>query len=229
MTNTTEPDDGVEANRLSMSRRATLRALGGATLGGAAIASTSTTASAQETETPTPTPSDEEEEEGAAEKAAEAAEEATEPTYLAQLSPTARVLDYRIREVDSETARIAVDVETDVPTLFVLSDVLGGLSSEGVSMVQQERTTLPSGKGTLSMDVGLFDDELAGLGVATSGGAVTISTGLPGKGNPTVSLPQGLAIGGGTMIAGTLAAAWQKVNDASDTPENAFEKDGGFL
>lgn len=227
MTNTTEPDNRTES--LSMSRRATLRALGGATLGGAALASTSTTASAQETETDkesttsTPTPT-----ESPAEQAAEAADEATEPTYLAQLSPTARVLDYRIKEIDTETARITVDVETDVPTLFVTSDVLGGLGSEGVSVVPQERVTLPSGKGTLSMDVGLFDDELAGLGVATSGGAVTISTGLPGQGNPTVSLPQGLAIGGGTMIAGTLAAAWQKVNDASDEPEDAFD-DGGWL
>lgn len=152
-----------------------------------------------------------------------------EPEYLAAISGTARVLDYSIERNGDNSATITVEIENDEPQLFVLSDVFAGLSEEGVSNVSQKRQVLPAGDGELSMRVSTFDDEYAAVGVATTDGAVTVSTGLPGEGSPDTSLPFGVGIG---VLTSGLTFAWgarRERDEIAKEPESVADDDDGVL
>lgn len=196
-------------------------------------------ATAQE-QTPTPTPGVEQQDGTLEDPRTTETETATatdeeERTVLAELGDKTRVLEYRIRdpERDDGAAVVWVRLEADRPTGLVMSDVFSGLAVDsgaaGVSQVAQKRLTISGGKTWLKMPATVYDGEYVAVGVATTGGAITISNGLPEKQERTVSLPVGVAIGAATAITGTGAAAWSKYHDEEDAPTGAWEDDGGLL
>lgn len=211
-------DSGLESRS---DRRTVLKGIASA---GAVVAAAGT-AGAQEgesTPTGTPSPTPAETPDGG---------DGDPETYLASISPTARVVDYRIAELDTETddkARLTVAVESDEPQLFVLSDVFAGVASEGVTNVPQRRQVLPAGRGELSLDASVFDDSLAAVGVATTGGAVTVSTGLPRDAEDTVSLGHGIASGVTTGVTGVGLAAWYRRRSLKTAVSNALKDSGWF-
>jgi len=165
----------------------------------------------------------EEEAQDAAEEATGATETATEQeqeTALAQVSPTVTLVDFELSDPSGSTVTITATLDLDTPSLISTSDLLGGVASQGVTQVEQQQTTLPSGRAEVSMEVGTFEDEYAAMGLAAAGGAVTISTGLPREGQQDqLTLTEGLAYGGSTALLGTGVAAWRRTRSDLDEPE----------
>jgi hypothetical protein len=129
---------------------------------------------------------------------------------VAQITPTARVLDYQIEFPSESTAHATATVELDRAMVIVTSDVLGAVASEGVTRVPQTRRTLPSGRATVEMDVGIFDESFAAMSIAAPGGAVVVSTGVPGSGPNLIPDLQGWAQGGlATVLMGLAVIRYQ--------------------
>jgi hypothetical protein len=215
MTMTTETND-EEQGEQTTTRRTVLRAA--MTAGGVGVigagASDEAAASPTPTEPDSPTPP-------------------VDQQYVAEIGEAARVLDYSIGTArdgdgDQQIATISVDVEADRPRLVAMSDVFGGVASSGVSRIRQQRATIPTGDSTIEMDVSVYDD-MAAVGVATANGAVTVSTGIKGSGNPVVSLPLGVGVGAATMGIGTGVAAYRRYHDQDDAPVSVYNDEGGLL
>lgn len=222
----TNPTTETSDRPTSWTRRTLLRAAAGA----GAVSVSAGAASAQES-----TPDAGEAAETAADEASSATptetpEDEDETTVLAQLDSDTRVLDYSVTNVEDGTATVRVTLESQRPRGVVLSDIFGGVASEGVTKIQQTRLTVRSGRETVETTATVFEGETVAVGVAVGGGAVTVSTGLPEEDEQLVALPTGVAIGGATAIAGTGAAAWSKVRDEDSAPTNAWDDgDGGLL
>jgi len=117
-------------------------------------------------------------------------------TYAAQISPTVRLVDYQLTRSGSGTptpdsansgstptaqtgsATFALIVECDTPSLLTTTDGFAGLSSEGVTEVEQEQTTVPSGRSELRREATTLRGQAA-IGLSAPNGVVRISTGLP--------------------------------------------------
>jgi len=114
-------------------------------------------------------------------------------TYAAQVSETVRLVDYELTRSGSGTpmpdsdssgstptgtATFALIVECDTPSLLTTTDGFAGLSSEGVTEVEQEQTTVPSGRSELRREVTTLRGQAA-IGLSAPNGVVRISTGLP--------------------------------------------------
>jgi hypothetical protein len=231
-------DDETNNQRRSWSRRSLLRAAGAA---GAVSVSAGAAAGQEDTATATPTPSGVQQADGSkadptadTATATETAGEDEEREVLANLGDVT-ILEYRIgdEEADDDKAHVWTRLETEQPAGLVLSDIFSGLATdnggEGVRRVAQKRVTIGSGKTWVRMPATVFDGEYVAVGVATTGGAVTISNGLPSKDEQLVSLPVGVAIGGATAITGTGAAAYSKYYDKNKSPTRAWDEDGGLL
>jgi hypothetical protein len=234
---TNDMTDESDHQRTDLTRRRLLRAAGAA----GAVSVSAGAASAQE-QTPTPTPGVEQQDgtlddprTTATATATATASDDGERQVLAELGDALRVLEYRIKdpERDDGQANVWVRLEADRPAGLVLSDIFSGLDTEdgnsGVRRVEQKRLTVSSGKTWLKMPASVYDDEYVAVGVATTGGAITISNGLPEKKEREVSLPVGVGIGVATAITGTGAAAWSKYHDEEDAPTSAYDDDGGWL
>ena len=201
-----------------------------ATVGGSIVASSSwSSASAQEAPDPPDDPLDQ------GNETTSTPEQST--TYLAQVGPNFRIVDYEIEGVsdDEGTATIVVEVEADLPTLVSMSDVFGGVGQSGVSAIEVKQTRVPSGRSSLSMDVSVLrtsDRDAAALSLSVSGGhAVTISTGVDtGVDLGVVSMPVALAGASVTGVVGTALAAWRSKRDDLDEPERVeHDHDDGIL
>ena len=114
-------------------------------------------------------------------------------TYAAQVSETVRLVDYELTRSGSGTptpdsdssgstptgtATFTLIVECDTPSLLTTTDGFAGLSSEGVTEVEQEQTTVPSGRSELRREVTTLRGQAA-IGLSAPNGVVRISTGLP--------------------------------------------------
>ena len=155
-----------------------------------------------------------------------------ETTYAAQVSPTVRLVDYQLARSGSGTptpdsdssgstptastgtATYRLTVECDTPSLLTTMDGFAGLASEGVTEVEQEQTTAPSGRSTLRRAVTTLRGQAA-LGLAAPNGVVRISTGLPSSGGGSESgLPDSpgdlalLGLGGAAGLGTTVG--WHK-------------------
>jgi hypothetical protein len=198
-------------------------------------------AAGQEEDTATATPSGVQQADGS--KADPTADTATatdtpgddeEREVLANLGDVT-ILEYRIgdKEADDDKAHVWTRLEAENPAGLVLSDIFSGLATDnggaGVRKVAQKRLTVGSGKTWVRMPATVFEDEYVAIGVATTGGAVTISNGLPSEDEKLVSLPVGVAIGGATAITGTGAAAYSKYYDKNQSPTRAWDDDEGML
>lgn len=208
-----------------LTRRAVLAAAGGA----AAVSVSAGTAAAQDgAPTGTASPSGPPDEEG---ETATATGSPEEDRVLVQLDSGTSILRYQIGDKNEgdNAAHVWVQLESERPRGLVMSDIFGGVAEEGVAKVRQRRLTVESGTQWVKMPATVYDEEYVAVGVATTGGAVTISSGLPDEDEAEVSLPFGVAVGGMTAIAGTGAAAWSKYHDEEDSPSSVFDDDGGLL
>ena len=107
--------------------------------------------------------------------AAQSAGNSTEvdpPTYAGSIDQSTRIVDYQYQD-----GVFTVWIESDIPTVLVVSDALGPLSDSGVTKIPQKRTSIPGGRSKITMPVESFRGE-AGISVATSDGAAYISTGV---------------------------------------------------
>lgn len=96
--------------------------------------------------------------------------EAEEPTYVASVSSTLRVVDY---ELQGET--MVVELESDRPQLVSTSDLAGSVSESGGAVEwSPDRTTIPKGTTELRVPAGRWNG-MAVVTIANSDGAVTIS------------------------------------------------------
>ena len=241
MQDQTDSDDQIDH-----SRRAVLAALattGAAAAGGRAASaqdqdqtdtptnSTSSTSTRTETSTPTPTGTEEiSTEPGPGEVATEIEEQISEePTYLAQVDSTLRILDYSTADLDrddnnQQTARVTATVEADVPQALTLTDAFGAFASRGVNKIRERSEAVSEGKTRVGIRCTVVRG-MVGMGLSTDQGGVGISSGAPEDGGTDVRLALGVGVGAVTAVSGTAAAAWRKLNDHKDEPESVFEEE----
>ncbi|WP_255193971.1 hypothetical protein [Natronobeatus ordinarius] len=88
-----------------------------------------------------------------------------------------------ITDWEIDDGRATVEIRTEISREVVLSDAVAGLTHEGASRVPEQRHDLERGTHTLTMDVETIDDRGA-VSVATTGGAVRISSGIETSDDP---------------------------------------------
>lgn len=135
-----------------------------------------------------------------------------------QVGSVVTVTDYEYSDGEFE-----VTLRSEIPSLVTISDVLGPVQDAGATAIPQKRVTVGQGETTVSMEVGTYRGSAA-ISIATSDGAIYLSTGIEPP-NPWAGTSPALGWFGGAGVGLSMfgLAAWRKKHKLEDAPERAGE------
>lgn len=144
-----------------------------------------------------------------------------QPTYAGEIDPATRIVDYQIRD-----GTLTVTLESDLPQTIVLTDSYAPLDEgAGVSVIPQKRTTIPKGTSEVSISAETYRGEI-GVAVASTRGAVFISSGDIRQSSPFDGLSGGQGLVSGLAIAFgmTTLAGYRYMKREGGSPESGFKE-----
>jgi hypothetical protein len=147
--------------------------------------------------------------------------EPAKPTYAGEIDPATRIVDYRI-----EGGTLTLTLESDIPQIVVLTDSYAPLDEgAGVSNIPQKRTTIPKGRSEVTISAESYQGEI-GVAVATTRGAVFISSGDIDNSSPFNGLSGGQGLFAGVFIAFgmTTLAGYRYMKREGGSPESGFKE-----
>ena len=147
--------------------------------------------------------------------------EPAKPTYAGEIDPATRIVDYTITD-----GTLTLTLESDVPQIIILTDSYAPLDEgAGVSNIPQKRTTIPRGRSEVTISAESYQGEI-GVAVATTRGAVFISSGDIDQSSPFNGLSGGQGLFAGVFIAFgmTTLAGWRYMKREGGSPESGFKE-----